>query len=307
MTVYLDIAVAIVLVFFTLSLVVTALNEAVAVLLNLRGRMLLKTLRALVEDEALLDRMLDAAPLRSVLRARSGRGSVSARRFPDWLPPLAVADALLAATAPPASPRTPAAADASLGARLADAARDATDEARTAVAASYEAAMDQLSARYKRRQQLWSVIFGVALAAAFNVNVIALAERLQTDDAARAAIVAHASRALTDGPDGPPAEPSGPLADLGAMTAIAVVIDEVEDADALAEIAGFGWDVTLPERDGEGLRSWARWLGAVLNLLAVPFVAWIVAGVASILGAPFWFDLLGRAMGARRAAAPRSA
>jgi hypothetical protein len=301
MSIYVDIAIAIILVFFTLSLVVTALNEALAVLLNLRGRLLLRTVRALVEDDGVLSRMLNTASMRAALRARTGTDSPGPARFPDRLPPLAVADALLAATEGPAAE----AVEGTLGGQLARSARAAAADTREALARAYEEAMVQLSVRYKRRQQLLSALIGITLAAAFNVNVLALASALRTDEATRAAFAAYLERvpdapaglAMADAaiPTGLPlrgasaasATPGeGESIDLAPFENVAVQIAEL---DALAAVAGFGW----PEAPWVEVSGWegAQWASAAL--------AWVVAGLASILGAPFWFDLLSRGMRAR--------
>lgn len=272
MSVYVDIAVAVILVFFTLSLVVTALNEALAVLSNARGRLLREGLRDLLADDGALERILGAAPVRAAVTARSGRGAPGWWRFPDRLPPLAVADALLAAP-------SGAARDGPGGVLLA-AAHGAAEDARDAIAAAYDDAMVQLSVRYKRRRQLWSAAIGVAVAAAFNVDVLALANSLRTDAAMQAAFAAYLDQ-LAFAPD-----PSAAPADF--VAGFEVVADEVENLRALSNVVGFGWAGANPA-DWETTR------------IATALAGWLVAGLATVLGAPFWFDLLNRALRARGA------
>ena len=286
MSVYLDVTIAVILVFFALSLVVTALNEVIAVLLNLRGRFLLGTIRMLVDDPDLLERMLGAAPIRLALRTRRGRDVAGAGRFPDHLPPLAVADALLAAAGPPraatlAQTNTPP----TLVSEILDAAREAAADTRDALAATYAEAMDQLSVRYRRHQQVLSVILGIGLAASFNINVVDLAGTLRRDADLRSAFAAEfldLDKTYADGPAAGGREEIVP-------SVVATAANRIEALDALSRLGGLGWRTT----PWEDVRNW-NWTERMSALCA-----WLIAGVASVLGAPFWFDLLNRAIRVR--------
>ena len=297
MSIYLDIAAAVILTFFTLSLVVTATNEAFAIVLNSRGRMLLRTLRDLLGDDGLLDRIAAAAPLRATLRAASGTETVAASTFPDRLPPAAVADAWLAATEAPFA----GANDAGLGFDLARAARDATADARAELAALYDAAMVQLARRYKRRRQAWSLAIGLILAAGLNVDVIALATGMHTDPAKRAAIVAYlddpaiAPDALFDRQPGDNADGTASDGDgVGPSDIPAALQRRLDALDDWSALAGFGWELWPWQMD------WSD--GETYGALARSFAAWTIAALAAVIGAPFWFDLLNRTLTARRAA-----
>lgn len=134
MSIYVDIAIAVILVFFALSLVVTAMNEVVAVALNLRGRLLWRAFATLLDDDSLRERVLSSAPLRSVLLTRTGRDRPGAARFPDWLPSRDVARALLSAV--------PSPGPATLVGALIEEAREAAEDTVTALAGRYDAAME---------------------------------------------------------------------------------------------------------------------------------------------------------------------
>ncbi len=280
MSIYVDIAIAIILVFFSLSLVVTAMNEVVAAALNLRGRLLWRAVVTLIDDAALREQVLASAPLRAILLMRSGRDQPTARRFPDRLPSFEIARALLSA-APSPGPKT------MIGALMEEARAEAGDTV-NALARRYDSAMAQLSIRYKRRQQVYSAAFGVALAAVLNVNVIAMAAAMGADEALRAAIVGHAEAFVTR----VPADPDRAAGSVEAVrTTLGTFAKDLGELRTMSSLAGFGW---TPETSDAFLRSPVQMILTVL--------AWIVAGLSTVLGAPFWFDLLNRGVRLRSAA-----
>ena len=310
MSVYFDAAIAVILVFFLLSLVVTATNEVVAVVTNWRGRMLLRTLSTLIDDAEMRDRVLTAALFRTLFRARSSdRNAPPPRRFPDRLPTQAVFEAIVDAYDRRANDLDPDVPMQALVLR----ARQAAEDTAVAFSEAWDDVMDQVSARYKRNQQYMSVLIGFLMAALLNINVFTLAGAVASDEAVRAFVVRNADdviRAELLGPDkamlGEPGD-SDATADVIPMSAsagrqpqvgartdgAASILDAPRDAirqlrAALAP-AGIGWTGGFPA--GAGAMAASDWVVAV--------AAWILAGLASVLGAPFWFDLLNRGRAAR--------
>lgn len=288
MTTYLEIASAIIVTFFTLSLVVTSLTETLSVLLNQRGRLLLGTVETLLGSADLRKRLLETAPLKPLVRSL-GSSFMERQRFPNTLPPRRVAEAMMAVTE--GSDTTGPIAQ--LIAQAEATAQDATD----ALTSFYEDMIAQLRIRYKRRQQVISVLIGFVLAASVNLNVVDMARTLHANDVQREAFVSYIDGVLSDGlPDSSDEDPSGvpdPSGeDLLELEIAEDLVESLETLSVVSELPGFGWQ-------GAEVGTWrlAEWSGAL--------VAYLLAAFASVLGAPFWFDLLTRTRAVGRAVLPR--
>jgi hypothetical protein len=134
----------------------------------------------------------------------------------------------------------------------------------------YDDTMARVSGWYRRRVQIVLWVIAIVVALLLNVDTVNIGRTLWTDDAVRAAVVEQA-RAAADAPD---------------PNAIA------ESADKLA--IPLGWDFgggpqDLPE-------GWEAWLGKAIGLL--------LTAAAVSLGAPFWFDLLGKVARLRSTGSP---
>ena len=125
--------------------------------------------------------------------------------------------------------------------------------------------MERVSGWYRRRAQGMLLAFGVILAVGLNVNAITVAQRLWTAAPLRAALIQQAQRA---------APPSA-----NDKQAVESALSNVESG--LATISG----LSLPIGWGKDVRP-ATWYVAASG--------WLLTAIAVSLGAPFWFDLLGR-------------
>lgn len=143
---------------------------------------------------------------------------------------------------------------------------DDLDAFTKAVEGWYEDQMDRISGAYKRWAKRWIVVVGVGIALVMHLDAIGLASHLWTDEPARAAIV----EAIDDA-DACPEEDD---ADARAKC--------IDDAVALVALAGppIGPQAWFDDRDDGNL--------------ALVLVGILLTGAASSLGAPFWFDALGR-------------
>jgi hypothetical protein len=137
----------------------------------------------------------------------------------------------------------------------------------------FDDAMDRLSGAYKRYSQYFTLIFGLAIAVALNVDSITLARTLWGDQSLRTAVAAAAERYAAQ-------QQGAKEADLKAN--IDAAKRQLEDLNL-----PIGWS-----------RERAPWtvLGDILSgrdptkLWVV--LGWIITGFAVSLGAPFWFDSL---------------
>jgi hypothetical protein len=126
----------------------------------------------------------------------------------------------------------------------------------------FNGAMDRLSGDYKRHTQVIQLLFGVAVAAVFNIDALNVATALWQDADKRQAVAAAAqSFAATHSSVAGAADTTSQL--LQQLTSLPVPM---------------GWAGAPLTR---GLSAWAY-----------AVVGWLITGFAISLGAPFWFDLL---------------
>ena len=281
----LDVLIGLAFLFFLLATVVASINEILQTMLNARARVLTRGIKTLLESDEAADAFFDqwrikrlAKPAGFVRRRAQRLPGVADVRRPSYLPARAFALGLLETASPDNS---------AVGANLIaeaqstvsqigipsfrSAALQGLSEAQTQLNATveelehaFDEVMDRASGWYKRYVQWWLLALGLAVAIALNVNTFTVAERLWKDDALRASIVQQAqTRVGEDKPTSP--ESATPK----------TVADQIDKIDELK--LPIGWDKA--NRKGD-------WLGRLAG--------WIVTAGAIALGAPFWFDVLGK-------------
>ena len=134
----------------------------------------------------------------------------------------------------------------------------------------YDSAMDRVSGAYKRQTQKYLLLLGFGLAAAANVDAIAVVRHLYRDDAVREVVVKQATSFVAQSANSP-----------SSVEALQNRIDSLP--------LPLGWSRARPV----GL----EWLTTLLG--------WGVTGLAVSLGAPFWFDLLNKFMVIRSTVKPK--
>lgn len=158
----------------------------------------------------------------------------------------------------------------------------------------FNAAMDRVSGLYKRQTQAW--VFGLSLliCVVLNVNSVVIAQALAQNQALRAAVAADA-----DGASKNAAFVRAITNDVDATNAINNQVDQIERVEGLP----IGWSDNATRR----LQGFfppkptaLQMLVGALELLA----GWLVTAFAITLGAPFWFDVLGKIMVVRSTMKP---
>jgi hypothetical protein len=137
----------------------------------------------------------------------------------------------------------------------------------TELAGWFDNAMDRVSGSYKRRTQLWSFFIALGMAAVLNVSAINIGQTLW--------VRPMVTKAVTDF-----------KIDLGAKDNVA---GELKDLNKLGIPVGWtsdDFDRLLPRHKGYYPGQPA--FGVCFNLLA----GWLITAVATLFGAPFWFDAL---------------
>jgi len=145
---------------------------------------------------------------------------------------------------------------------------------RAGVESWFDATMNRASGWYKRRTQLSLWVIAAAVTLAFNADAGQIASALWKDPTLRASVAAQAEKAVSEG-DGSDLKSGGAAGD----ETLAAKIDDVSQLSL-----PLGWS-TDPQ-DPRWPDNAVGFFGKVLGLAATV--------VALSMGAPFWFDLLGR-------------
>ncbi len=278
----LEVAIALSFVFFLLSLIVSAGTEVLAWASKKRAKNLKEGVKALLgdheapgEERGLADRVLDHPLVKSDVRGspKHQPSYVSARNFA-----LALVQQLRESggTAKKDFNRVKNAIETMQGpageqlkALLAGGEQDLAGF-QASLETWFDDAMDRVSGWYKRWSQKWMIAIAILAAIGLNVSAIRVVERLYSQPAVRAAVVATAEKT---------AEGSGPQASDEATPKEAG--DQVETA--YTELH----ELKLPLFWSQENVPWASWKQAGLSALG-----WLITIAAISLGAPFWFDAL---------------
>jgi hypothetical protein len=307
----LDVAIGLALIFLMLSLVASALREAVEAIVKSRAVQLERGIRTLLDDAVGngLAKTFYEHPLVYSLYPRAYE--VKGWRFrggnlPSYIPARNFAVALLdmAIRGPNVGPyaaqqTSPALTLPALRASVQripslfvqQAMLSAIDSAQGDVMRVqknleewYDSAMDRVAGQYKRRTQLWLFVIGFGTAVALDVNTLTIADYLGRNEQARTGLVNRAAAIRSD------TFYKRLVGDstIDQLTARAVY----EDLQSLK--LPIGWDRELPVPKDAGVLYIVRHgLGLLITALAV------------MLGAPFWFDLLNKFMVIRSTVKPK--
>lgn len=301
----LDVAIGLVLVFLLLSLIATAVREAIESVFKTRALYLERGIREMLAGDAhtLVSEIYQHPLVAGLYRGQfvSSAAQRLGRNLPSYIPSRNFALALLdvAARGPATAPvegraLAPITFDGvrSAIARIqnpnvqrplliaADSAGADLARLQRNVEAWYDSSMDRVSGWYKRRTQSILFVLGAAITLAANINTISIARFLYENRGAREAIVAQAA-AVT-----------GDSAVLGSNAQAArAALDSLQ--------LPIGWGVasarwTSGSASAGG--SWNKWVS--------PILGWLVTALAVTLGAPFWFDVLNRIMVIRSTVKP---
>ncbi|MQP67598.1 hypothetical protein GE253_19920 [Niveispirillum sp. SYP-B3756] len=166
---------------------------------------------------------------------------------------------------------------------LADAERRAV-AVEDALAQWYDQGMARVSEWYRKRIQRITLVLGILVAVMVNANTIHIAEVLWQDDIARQVTLSAALQASKDAAPGSGCTPVTQPQDDAAVTAAircqtGAAMQAFRDVGALP----IGW--------GQNIEDIGRQKGWVTLILG-----WLLTGFALQMGAPFWFDLLQKLM-----------
>jgi hypothetical protein len=328
-----DVAIGLFFAFFLLSVLCSAINEAIATALAWRSQTLLAALRSMLADasaepvrvrqkngeatdptagtaaaqpedsgadrapEPSITRLLDHPLIRS-LADETSRSQLR-RAVPSYIPSRTFALALLDTF----TDKTDAPDDAFEQAKtavgniknphLSEALTTLLNDSRQSVAHFrdgienwFDATMGRASGWYKRRTQLSLWVIGIVVTIALNADAGQIATALWKDPVLRASVVAQAQKAVDDGntTDIPNASANSTTDKTNAKSATdnTTLTADLERIRQLKLPLGWSFKTSDPRWPDDVL----GWLAKLLGLAATV--------VALSLGAPFWFDLLGK-------------
>ncbi len=269
--------------FFLLSIVASAVNEGIAGIFGLRARTLEQGISDLLtgsahpsgQDLEIVESFYDHALINGYGKGRSKPSYLASRSFRNVLFDIT---GLLGTAEPTDDPLRAEALKrgveekigaipnehlrTSLTAIWRSVDRDA-EEFRAGVERWFDRGMERVSGWYKRRAQIIVFVVGLIVTVAINASTLTAADRLWKDDGFREGLIAQVEQ-----------QPSA--------------IDGSEALDRLEQLRfPIGWE------DSNRPDDISSWMLALLG--------WLLTGAAITLGAPFWFDLLGKVSNLRAA------
>lgn len=294
----LDVAIGLILVYGLLALIVSGLNEAIARAVSLRARFLEEGIRNLLNDpsgQGLAAGVLQH-PLVRGLQRNGAEADPESAKLPSYIPSRTFAAALFDTIAPPEESESRDLVQAAKNSvskveneavrrtllTLLGNARQDLDGFRKGVEDWYDASMDRVSGWYKRRVQTILLVLSLLVALGLNADSFQVANTLWNNDAVRHAVVAEADQISRREPA------QGTIKERLERTA-----QDVEKLESLKLPIGWSGGDTDPRRPPDDVLAWL-----------MKFIGIALTGVAVSLGAPFWFDTLGKALRLRSTGKP---
>jgi hypothetical protein len=283
----LDVVIGMVIVFLTVSLVCSSINELIAAAVELRASTLEGALQSLLGGD--LAKQVLAQPV--IPSATTGDNT---KRTPSYIEPTLFASALLDCILP--EPSTDATASQQLAeahsaitqpqgslnespaqrslAALLRGARGDYNTFQADVANWYDAYMDRISGAYKRRSQWIIAVIAVLVIGGLNVDSFKIFKQLTTQPAFATALAGKANAIVNAG--GPMATPP---------PSFGAAVDAVN-----ARIASLPVPIGWHRDDSPAITPWWQ-----------KVVGLFITALAASLGAPFWFDALSKLANVRSA------
>lgn len=280
-----DLAVSLAFVYMLLSLMCTSSSELIASVLALRQKNLSLALGHLLGHTSLRKAFYAHPLIKGIAHGRTGEPSY----IPKDLFSAAVVDLLAKEPAPNADHTQLKEGLVALlrGTDAEAAVKDgfdklgaATNTVKTALGTWFDDSMSRASGAYKRKAQLMVFIVATVLVVGTNADTVAISKALWVRPELRTAIADQAGKYVAQGM---PASASSPTdADKALEETNKRLTDTTDELLGLGLPLGWTDDVLRP---GETIPS--KFMGLLLTILACS------------LGAPFWFDLLGKLVNIR--------
>lgn len=313
----LEVAIGIIFVFILVSIICSAVREAIEAWFKTRGAYLERGIRELLRDANGdgLAAALYEHPLISGLYpgpyhpppspddpTKSPDYFQKGKNLPSYIPSRNFAQALMdlaargpvrqfnaIATAIDVTPQTiranlyniPSPAIQRVLLNALDTAQGDLDAVRVEIEKWFDSGMDRVSGWYKRATSWILFWIGLGVAIALNVNTVAVADYLYRHPAERAVVVAQAEQLQARAARG----------DTASAGDARHLLDSVN--------LPIGWDrVEYLWTRKDTNQPW------IWDYLLAPILGWLITAFAATLGAPFWFDVLNKVMVIRSTVKP---
>lgn len=336
----LEVGIGMVLLFCFMSLIATALCEAIENFVKLRSKELLTGIKELLEGGAegevgqFVSRFYEHPVIASLY---SGTFDGKTAHLPSYIPRKSFSLALVDLIAKTGSDGALSAAtlrqsleSSAVPDRVKEVVKAALDTSGDNLAATrrtleecFDATMDRVSGWYKRHTGYRLLVIGAVAAVGLNVDALVVAQRLTTDKVLRQAVVEQAAITAAQNQPDAPAAPDPVPADAAAGSpagqpegdpAAPTGRQRQEVTELVNQMSEIGYPIGWTWEKGRGLTprmcaqgreedTWRCGKLAFSILLSLP--GWIMTALAVMLGAPFWFDLLNKFMVIRSTVKPR--
>jgi hypothetical protein len=312
-----QVALGLAVVYLLVCLLASGVRELIARFLGERGKLLQQSLKNLLSDRWVYLRVINHPVMSGLYRDVPGRG-----KPPSYVPGRNFAQALLDVLAGrqrlASNARTKKAAafdlkglqkavrnakgeDLAIGHALQPMVEGAAslDEALANVEQWFESSAARIGGWYKARTQKMLFFIGFGIAITFNVDTIQIASTLAQSEGLRAAITATAERLTAEG-----------LPQQGQADAAKAELVKLAAAGLPIGYSCVGTPTRAPTSDAP-LRAltftalkekcWSEASQYGLGFWVVKLAGWLLTALATMLGAPFWFDAIGRVVSLRGA------
>lgn len=304
-SVILDVAIGIVFIYLLLSLIATAIREGVAARLKTRSTTLHDGVTELLGDAQLVADLYNHPLINSLYRGDDYATARTNKQLPSYIPAKSFSTALTdlivrgrdldsvidagAEALPVTVENVRKQVTRVRNVRVQrvilaaiDTAKGDLDALHTNLEHWFDSTMDRVSGWYKHHTQIWLFWIGLTLAVFADADSIAIARRLYVDPVQRQAAVEMATR-------------------IGASDTVGVAAVQAAGArlDSL-EVPLTGWS----EEHLAWRSDFSGTVAKVAERSKHGFFGWLITALAISLGAPFWFDTLGRIMVIRNTVKP---
>jgi hypothetical protein len=339
MGVMLEVAIGLVFVYLVLSLLASAIAEALEHFLRYRADYLRQGVEKLIlgGNKALRERLYAHPIIKSLFTPSRLEGFgrapgptyIPSRQFTIALLDLIRGDDTVAGplsveqlenriqtdtTIPPSLARA-------LRTLIADAGDD-IEKVKANVQEWFDGSMDAVAGWYKRRTQFVLLGIGIMVAVVVNADTLSIITTLSNDSAVRAAVVRAAEQHIEN--SGRPGQSSDQQTDIQPGPADQLAKDVREGVQSAVDQLGslglpVGWRRFDEVRDGAALEgkspeATAQYLVAnrvlpgqaeIAGHVTAHALGWLLTAIAVSFGAPFWFDILNKIMVVRSTVKPR--
>ena len=332
----LDVAIGMVFIYLLLSLLCTATNELIELLLKKRAVDLERGIRELLvqpksESDAdetrekdtpdIVERIYNHPLVNSLYGGTYGNSGIKSKylalkrtQLPSYIPArnfaLALMDTILpqgAANATSSTLRTqlqnfgnPRLQEALTP--LIDAAAGDVARARANIEEWYNSSMDRVSGWYKRRSHIIVLILGLLVAIAVNADSVLMVRRLASDRALRDSLVASANVYAQEASKTNATTPPDPTLTTQCPQICSDESPQCKLKKTQCEISALGLPLGWSSRSDPRLNWHGNTMGGHLQ---DHFFGWLLTALALSLGAPFWFDLLNKFIVVRSTVKPK--